>query len=391
MNASIDYEMLYEKKLLGAEEFQREVPKPGKDGMQELKITVKGLKLLIDDFLDEPKSEHRKYAKVSYINPHDADFQTKYKLEESTKDAAHKTDRGSSKSIAKLADEFSFKEILLSKKEKDKLNFFVMFDYSTMHSSLTINYTVNYSESNLYIDPLGICSGKWPPVELIGTSDKKSLFHENETFVMESCLQKDCFNCRSFCFEFIKSFTRKFENLKGDTQTFDKYIKTFFKYEFVYKTDDKTKLLSEKPKNEELFARPEKSFYRNDTLSLLPLELLKTCQSFSLLKILKSKILGYYDKQIETAKKLLLTNSESTDPKIIETVKSKITELKETIFEYEQMKESVETIYAELNIPEKIPNNFEDKRAMQEITKKREEHLERLQELLEKHKLQNEE
>lgn len=325
-------------------------------------------------------------------------FKKKYGINEPTNPELNKsTNFELNKSRTELANESSFQEILSSEKKEGKLNFFVMFDYLTMHSSLVVNYAVkenNYREINLFIDPLGTYNEKWPPDKLIGISDEKPLFQKNETLVMESCLQRDSFNCRSFCLEFIKSFTEKFKNLKGSTKEFDEYIKTFFQYKFAYKTGTE-KLLSEKPENTELFVCQSIPYYGNITLSLLPLELLKTCQSFSFLRELKSKILGYYDKQIEIAKKLLPTNSETTEVPVnsetTKTAENEVIKLNETIHEYEQMKKSVEEIYAKLNIPEKIPDNFEDKKAIQEITIKRKKHLERLQELLEKHKLQNEE
>lgn len=389
MYTNINYEMLHKSGLLGAEEFQTYVPKPGKDDMQKLKITVKGLKLLIDDFLDEPESEHRIYAEVSCINPHDTGFQKKYGINEPTNLELNKsTNFELNKSRTELANESSFQEILSSEKKEGKLNFFVMFDYLTMHSSLVVNYAVkenNYREINLFIDPLGTYNEKWPPDKLIGISDEEPLFQKNETLVMESCLQRDSFNCRSFCLEFIKSFTEKFKNLKGSTKEFDEYIKTFFQYKFTYKTGTE-KLLSEKPENTELFVCQPIPYYGNVTLSLLPIELLKTCQSFSFLRELKSRILKYYNKQIT-----LTTNSLSANPKGSTPTTDETNKLNKIIAKYEEIKKSVEDIYAKLEIPEDTLQNLEEKIARQEITKKREEHLERLQELLEKHKLQNEE
>lgn len=168
--------------------------------------------------------------------------------------------------------------ILNIKKKENKLNFFVWSGLpntndGTRHNSLVMNYNDKY----YFIDSCYNDFKRNPSNFMF----EQNYFKYKQVFITESTLQKDDFNCTSFCYEIIKNFTNRFERFSNDIIKFNTYLSIFFNSNV-----EGTKLISEKPNNELFFVKDEKL----NTLSLLPFEILKLCQSYTFLKKLRKKI-----------------------------------------------------------------------------------------------------
>lgn len=203
--------------------------------------------------------------------------------------------------------------ILRFPKQPNKLNFFIVFwDKPSLHSSIVLNISDEY----FFLDSLGASNQRYPTSRLV--NNETNSFNPHKIFIMASCLQKDSHNCRSFCLEIIKNFTNTYKLLGLNRNLgFKAYLKQFFCYQTTftkYRRDiaenSLITVVSEQPQSPELFITGRDANGEDTILCLLPSELLKTCQSFNMLKMLKQQNTNYIVNTVDSIDEQINDNRE---------------------------------------------------------------------------------
>ena len=98
------------------------------------------------------------------------------------------------------------------------------------HYSIVANIETYY----VFLDSCSTLFNRWPSKAIISNNNCNNKFRSHKTIVMKSLLQKDEYNCGSFCFAFLDIISNIY---KENNHSYEALMNYLFKYFYNFSND----------------------------------------------------------------------------------------------------------------------------------------------------------